>query len=437
MKYTRKEKQPITNKALFAKAKKVIPGGVNSPVRSFKSVGGDPVFIKKASGSKLIDEEGKIYIDFCSSWGPMILGHANKEVVTAITKAAKDGTSFGTATKKEIDLASLIVDSVPSIEQVRLTTSGTEATMSAIRLARAYTEKNKIIKFDGAYHGHADFLLTRAGSGLATLGLPDSLGVPRDFTKNTIVVPFNNLKETERAVKKHSNDLAAIIVEPVGGNAGVLLPKEEFLRGLRKLADQFGFLLIFDEVITGFRLSLGGAQEKFNLTPDLTCLGKIIGGGLPIGAFGGRKKIMRQIAPLGGVYQAGTLSGNPLAVTAGLKTLEILKRENPYSLLEKKTKTFTDSILALSKKHSLSLQVNTMGSLFSLFFTEEEVFDYETAKLQNTKLFSRFFHLLLEEGIYFSPSGFETNFLSLAHTGHDLFTTLGAINKSFKLLRSQ
>lgn len=439
--------KPLTiNHKLFEDAKEYLVGGVNSPVRSFNAVGGEPVFIRRASGSKLYDEEGNEFIDYCLSWGALILGHAHPEIISSLEQAIKNGTSFGAATKLETELAKLIVEAVPSIEQVRLTNSGTEAVMGAIRLARGFTKKNKIIKFAGSYHGHADYLLVnpvrkdfsngvKAGSGSATLGLPDSLGVPGDFTKHTIVAVYNDIKEVEKLVEQYQKDLAAIIVEPVMANCGVILPKPGFLQGLRALADKYGFVLIFDEVITGFRLSYGGAQEYFNINSDLTCLGKIVGGGLPIGAFGGKKEIMQLLAPVGEVYQAGTLSGNPIAVTAGLTTLKILKKIDPCETLANKTQDLCEKIKLLARGYSLSLKVNYLGSLFSIFFTSEDVLDYNSAKRQNEVLFGRFFRELLKKGIYLSPSGFEANFLSAAHTAEDIDVTLNSINSAFGGMR--
>ena len=424
-------------KNLFDEAKRYIPGGVNSPVRSFSAVGGYPVFVNRGSGSKFYGECGKEFIDYCLSWGVLILGHAYPEVTEALGRAIKNGTSFGTATKLEIELAKLIVEAIPSIEQVRLTNSGTEAVMGAVRLARAYTKKNKIIKFEGSYHGHADYLLVKGGSGQATLGIPDSEGVPKDFTKHTIVLPFNNIKKIEEIVAKYQKDLAAIIVEPVMANCGVICPQPGFLQTLRTITDRYNIILIFDEVITGFRLSYGGAQTLFGIRPDLTCLGKIIGGGLPVGAFGGRKEIMQLLAPQGEVYQAGTLSGNPIAVTAGITTLKILKEDNSYEVLEKKSKKLCEGIKLRAKKYNIELKVNYIGSMFSSFFTDEDVIDYRTGKTQNMDLFKRFFHILLKEGVYFSPSGFETNFLSTAHSIEDIEKTLKVIDRALKKLRGR
>lgn len=403
-------------KSLFDEAKKYIPGGVNSPVRSFQAVGGYPIFIKQGKGSKIYSECGKEFIDFCLSWGVLILGHAYPEVTAALLETIKKGTSFGTATRLEIELAKLIAEALPSIEQVRLTNSGTEAVMGAIRLARAYTQKDKIIKFEGAYHGHADYLLVKAGSGQATLGIPTSAGIPRDFIKHTLVLPYNDIEKVKETVKKYQKNLAAIIVEPVLANCGVILPKEGFLQDLRKLADKYNIVLIFDEVITGFRISYAGAQGYFDVKPDLTCLGKIVGGGVPVGAFGGGKEIMQLLAPEGPVYQAGTLSGNPVAVSAGVATLNILKKNNPYPDLERRTKEFCKSIGGKAKDFKIKLKVNHISSMFSLFFTDREVVDFNSAKTQDLRLFKKFFHGLLRNGVYFSPSGFEANFLSTAHS---------------------
>ncbi|MFH1784788.1 MAG: glutamate-1-semialdehyde 2,1-aminomutase [bacterium] len=416
-----------TKESLFDEAKKYIPGGVNSPVRSFKGVGGEPVFVKRGRGARIYDEEGREFIDYCLSWGALILGHAPDEVTEVLVGAIRRGTSFGTATKKEIELARLIVQAIPSVEQVRLTSSGTEAVMGAVRLARAYTKKNKIIKFEGAYHGHADYLLVKAGSGAATLGIPNSKGVPEDFTKHTIVLPYNDISKVEEAVKEYKDDLAAIIVEPVAANCGVIVPEQDFLKGLRDIATRNDIVLIFDEVITGFRLSYGGAQEFFGIEADLTCLGKIIGGGLPVGAFGGRKDIMELLAPLGAVYQAGTLSGNPIAVTAGIVTLNTLKQTNSYEELALKTKNLVEGIKREAQRSNTNLKVNSIGSMFSVFFTSDEVTDYRTAAGQDSSLFAKFFHGVLKEGVYLSPSGFETNFLSTSHNENEIEQTLKAI----------
>lgn len=422
----------LTSQELFNEAKEYIPGGVNSPVRSFKAVGGYPVFVNRAKGSKLYGECGEEFVDYCLSWGALILGHAYPMVTENLRQAVRRGTSFGTVTKAETELAKLIVEAIPSIEQVRLTNSGTEAVMSAIRLARAYTGRNKIIKFEGSYHGHVDYLLAKSGSGLTALGMPDSLGVPKAFAKHTITLPYNDLRRVEEAVKRYFNKIAAIIVEPVVANCGVILPQKGFLQGLKKIADKFNIILIFDEVITGFRLSYGGAQEMFNIKPNLTCLGKVIGGGLPIGAFGGKKEIMRLLAPGGGVYQAGTLSGNPIAVTAGKVTLDVLKKSQPYSTLAERTKDLCEGIKKKAQENGVDTRVNYTGTIFSIFFTNKEVKDYKTAMTQDMQLFKKFFHGLLKDGIYLSPSGFEANFLSMEHTTTDIERTLKSITKIFK-----
>ncbi|MFH1836862.1 MAG: glutamate-1-semialdehyde 2,1-aminomutase [Candidatus Omnitrophota bacterium] len=420
------------DKKLFGIAKKYIPGGVNSPVRSFKAVGGAPVFIKRAKGVKLYDESGRNFLDYCLSWGALILGHAHPRVNKSLGNAIKRGTSYGAVTKAETELAKLIVEAFPSMDQVRLTNSGTEAVMGAVRLARSYTKKDIIIKFEGAYHGHADYLLAKAGSGAATFGIPTSSGVPKDFTRYTISLPYNDLKKTESTVKKLRGKIAAIIIEPVAANIGVIIPKIEFLRGLRRIANKFNIVLIFDEVITGFRLSYGGVQSFFGVKPDLTCLGKIIGGGMPIGAFGGKRKIMKLLAPEGRVYQAGTLSGNPVCVAAGISTLKELKKLNPYALLTKRTEKLCLGIKSAAKEHGIKVKVNFIGSMFSIFFTEKKVKDYSSAKTQDTERFKKFFHGLLKEGIYFSPSGFEANFLSIYHKDAEINKTLSAVKRILK-----
>ncbi|HDP16424.1 MAG TPA: glutamate-1-semialdehyde 2,1-aminomutase [Candidatus Omnitrophica bacterium] len=401
------------NERLFSEARKYIPGGVNSPVRSFKAVGGSPVFVKKAYGSKMYSECGREFIDYCLSWGALILGHAYPEITEAVSRAVKNGTSFGTVTKLETGLARLITEAIPSIEQIRLTNSGTEAVMGAIRLARAYTGRLKILKFKDSYHGHADYFL-------------DSPGVPEDFTKYTIVTPYNDINAVTDAAELHRGDLAAIIVEPVAGNCGVVLPEPGFLEGLRKISDRYNAILIFDEVITGFRVSYGGAQEFFGIKPDLTCLGKIIGGGLPVGAFGGKKEIMNLLAPEGNVYQAGTLSGNPVAVTAGITTLKILKDRSPYKDLENKTKRLCGQITLNAKKHDIGLRTKCIGSMFSLYFEDDR---------KDKNLFKIFFHGLLKDGVYFSPSGTEADFISAAHSDEDIERTISAVNETFKYLR--
>ena len=419
---------------LFEEAKKYIPGGVNSPVRAFKSVGGTPPFIASALGSKIYDVDGKEYLDYVSSWGPMIVGHRHPQVIAALQLALTKGLSYGAPTEAEIKLARMIVEAVPSIEMVRMVNSGTEATMSAVRLARGYTGRDKIIKFSGCYHGHGDFLLVKAGSGATTLGIPDSKGVPDDFARNTITLPFNNLDAAKKAVKAEASKIAAIIVEPVPGNMGVVLPQEGFLSALRDLCHETGIVLIFDEVMSGFRVAWGGAQSLYGVIPDMTCLGKIIGGGLPVGAFGGKKEIMKNLAPLGPVYQAGTLSGNPLAVTAGLETLKILAQPETYEKLRKSSDYLEGEAKKLAQKTGVKTHISRVGSLFTLFFSSQEVMDYNTALKSDTVAFSRYFHFMLKEGIYLAPSQFEANFISLAHSQEDLDKTLEVMAKAFKAL---
>ncbi len=414
------------NKQLFDRARECIPGGVNSPVRAFKAVGGVPLFIEKGKGAKIYDVAGKGYIDYCMSWGALILGHAHPEVIERVREAVGKGTSFGAPTKLETELVEEIRRAFPSMEMVRLVNSGTEACMSAIRLARGYTRRTKVVKFSGAYHGHADYLLVQAGSGATTLARPDSAGVPADFTRHTFVLPYNNLEMAEEVVKKQHESIACIIVEPISGNMGVVKAKEEFLRGLREICHRYGIVLIFDEVITGFRVSYGGAQEIYGVKPDLTCLGKIIGGGFPIGAFGGKREIMENLAPRGAVYQAGTLSGNPVSVTAGLATLRILSREKAYSILKKRAERLVQGIREHIGKLEIDALVNQAGSMFTVFFTrEKEVCDYETALRSNTEHYARFFHQMLAEGVYFPPSQFEASFVSLAHGEEDIEKTIG------------
>jgi len=420
------------NEDLFEVAKMFIPGGVNSPVRAFDAVGGSPRFIKKANGAHLFDEEGNDYIDYVCSWGPLILGHANEIVIEAITDAAKDGTSFGACTEKEIILAKMICDSIPSVETVRLVNSGTEAVMSALRLARAYTKRDHIVKFKGCYHGHADPFLVQAGSGLMTLGTPSSPGVPEETVKKTLLCEYNDIEELENIFKEKGNEIAAVIVEPVAGNMGLITPDQGFLEATRKLTEDFGALLIFDEVITGFRIGLGGAQEFFDITPDLTTLGKIIGGGLPVGAYGGKKEIMSMMAPGGPVYQAGTLSGNPLAVSAGIATLNYLIDKDPYPMLEEKTSNLIGGIGEIISKNKYIVGGRHISSMFYVCFSKDPVWDWEEAKECDTKKYARFFNCMLKNGVYIPPSQFETWFVSTAHTDKDLEKTLIAIEKSLK-----
>jgi len=409
---------------LFEKAKKYIPGGVNSPVRAGKAVGIIPPFIAKAQGCYIWDEDGKQYIDYVASWGPMILGHAHPEVVEAIREQALIGASYGAPTLLEVELAQLIVDMVPSIEMVRMVNSGTEATMSAIRLARAYTGRKKLIKFEGCYHGHADSLLVSAGSGVATLGIPGSPGVPDDLARHTISLPFNDLGAVSQAFEKYGNQIGAVILEPIPGNMGVVLPQESFLKGLREITETNGSLLIFDEVISGFRVSRGGAQELFGVLPDITCLGKIIGGGLPVGAYGGKREIMEMMAPQGPVYQAGTLSGNPLAMAAGLATLRILKDRNVYQELEQKAKKLFFGLSDAAKKVGLPIYMNRIGSMGAIFFTETPVVDFTTVKAADTQRYADFYRKMLEQGVYLAPSAFEAIFISTAHSDEVIEKTL-------------
>ncbi|HBE78252.1 MAG TPA: glutamate-1-semialdehyde-2,1-aminomutase [Firmicutes bacterium] len=418
--------------ALFEKAKQVIPGGVNSPVRAFLSVGMTPPFIRSARGARLKDADGNEYIDYVCSWGPLILGHAREEVIDAIREAAADGTSFGAPTEREIELAELICSALPAVEMVRMVNSGTEAVMSAIRLARGFTGRKKILKFEGCYHGHSDALLVEAGSGLLTLSLSSSAGVPEEFVKHTLTVPYNDCEKLETIFEAAGAELAAVIVEPVAGNMGVVKPDSQFLRLMRRLTEKYGSVLIFDEVITGFRVSFHGAQGYYGISPDLTVLGKIIGGGMPVGAYGGRKDIMRLVAPLGPVYQAGTLSGNPVAMAAGIKTLQILK-DNPaiYREIDDKAAQLEKALIDFSDKYRIPLCVNRVGSLLSAFFTDETVTDYRTAKTADTSRFATFFSTMFNQGIYIAPSQFEAMFISGAHSDADIKQTIAAIEKSF------
>ena len=416
---------------LFKEAQKYLPGGVDSPVRAFKSVGGTPPFIVSGKGSRITDADDNEYIDYVCSWGPLILGHAPPSVISAIQKIAEQGTSFGAPTELEITLAKMVSKAVPSMEMLRFVSSGTEATMSAIRLARGFTGRDKIIKFAGCYHGHSDGLLAKAGSGLATLGIPDSPGVPASYAQNTLVAPFNDLKAVEALFKQFPKEIAAIIVEPVAANMGVVAPQPEFMEGLRKVTQDSGALLIFDEVITGFRLALGGAQSVLGIKPDLTCLGKIIGGGLPVGAYGGRRDIMQKMAPVGPVYQAGTLSGNPLAMTAGIETLKALSQPGIYLELQRKARALEDGITKAASKASAHVKIVRYASLLTVFFTNRSVTDYDSAKLADTQKFAQFHHVLLRQGIYWPPSQFEAVFLSLAHTDADIDATIAAVQIAF------
>ena len=420
----------------FARAQRLIPGGVNSPVRAFKAVGGTPLFIRKAEGARMWDADGKGYIDYVGSWGPLILGHAHPSVVEAITQAAVRGTSYGAPCAAEVELADRVVRLVPSIQKVRFVSSGTEATMSALRLARGFTGRNKILKFEGCYHGHADALLVAAGSGVATLGIPGSPGVPPGTVADTVTAPFNDLGAVEKVVEAHGPDLAAIIVEPVAGNMGCVAPRDGYLQGLRDLATRAGALLVFDEVMTGFRLATGGAQVLYGVKPDLTCLGKIIGGGLPVGAYGGRADIMDHVAPSGPVYQAGTLSGNPLAMAAGCVTLDLLQRAGTYMRLEMLAARLHAGLLGARDEADVKVTINRVGSMITLFFTPGPVHDYASAKTSDTALFARFFHELLARGIYFPPAQYEAAFVSLAHTESDIDATVRAAGEIFRELRA-
>jgi glutamate-1-semialdehyde 2,1-aminomutase len=418
--------------ALYRRALEMIPGGVDSPVRAFKAIGISPTFIERAKGSKIWDIDGNEYIDYVGSWGPMILGHAHPRVVAALKKAVPKGTSYGAPTSLEVELAIKIKKAFPSMELVRMVSSGTEAVMSAIRVARGYTGRDKILKFEGCYHGHGDSLLVKAGSGATTFGIPDSLGVPEDLAKHTLTVPYNDLEGVKTMVNQYSEQIACIIVEPIAGNMGVVLPERDFLQGLRWICDGQEMILVFDEVITGFRVAYGGSQELYNIKADLTCLGKIMGGGLPVGAYGGKRAIMERVAPLGGVYQAGTLSGNPLAMTAGLATLDLLKSRKTYQDLEKKTSYLTEAIANSAEEKGIPISINRAVGMFTLFFTEGPVRDYRTAKTSNTKRFAQFFIEMMEQGIYLPPSQFEAWFLSLAHTQRDLDQTIEACDHFFK-----
>ena len=419
---------------MFVKAKKVIPGGVNSPVRACRSVGCNPLFIERALGSSVFDVDGNEYLDFVCSWGPMILGHAHPSVIGAITATATGGTSFGAPTPSEVELAAMVVEAVPSIEKVRFVNSGTEATMSAIRLARGFTGRAIVIKFDGCYHGHADSFLIKAGSGLLTLGIPGSPGVPEDIVKNTVSLPYNDLAILEKTLKEKASDIACVIIEPVAGNMGCVLPAPGFLEGVRRITRDLGILLIFDEVITGFRLAYGGAQEFYGVLPDLTCLGKIIGGGLPVGAYGGRADIMDCVAPDGPVYQAGTLSGNPLAMAAGIATLRELQRSHFYTELNNKAASFSDRLNNLSRVLGVDVQLNRVCSLMTAFFTAEPVTDFESAMKADTARYAQHYRQMRDNGIYIAPSQFEVAFLSSAHSEKDLDKAIKMTEWSFKKL---
>ena len=419
----------MKSEKLFITAQNLIPGGVNSPVRAFRGVGGTPRFISSARGATITDVDGRTYIDYVGSWGPMILGHADEEVVAAVQEVAAKGTSFGAPTELEINLAAEVIDAVPSIEMVRMVSSGTEATMSAIRLARGVTGRTKLVKFEGCYHGHADSLLVKAGSGVATLGLPDSPGVPAALAENTLTLPFNDVPALEQVFAEHA-EIAAVIIEPVVGNMGCVPPQPGYLEAVRKLTKNHGALLIFDEVMTGFRLARGGAQERYNIKPDITTLGKIIGGGLPVGAYGGSRELMSHIAPAGPVYQAGTLSGNPLSMTAGLITLRRLRDKTVYDRLDRASSKLCEGLASATRDAGVKTVTNRVGSMWTSFFTGEPVVDWDTANKCDRELYGKFFHAMLDEGVYLAPSQFEAAFVSLAHDDEVIERTIEAARKA-------
>lgn len=424
------------NQILFEKSQHLIPGGVNSPVRAFRSVGGTPVFFKKGLGSKLWDVDGKEYIDYINSWGPMIVGHAHPEVIEAVQAVAANSLSFGAPTGLELEMAETINKLVPSMEQIRLVSSGTEATMSAIRVARGFTGRSKLVKFEGCYHGHADSLLVKAGSGLLTFGEPDSAGVPAEVAANTLTLPYNDVEQLEALFKQSGEELACVIIEPVVGNMNLVKPKEAFLKALRELCTQHGVVLIFDEVMTGFRVHLGGAQALYGIKPDMTTLGKVIGGGLPVGAFGGRKDIMSGLAPLGKVYQAGTLSGNPVAVTAGLKTLELIQAPDFHKNLAAQTEKLVDGLVDAAQKLGVTFSGQSVGGMFGLYFSEACPTSFDEIMASDKTVFNTFFHSMLESGIYLGPSAFEAGFVSAAHTDADIAATIAAAEKAFQKILS-
>lgn len=420
------------NSTNFTAAQRHIPGGVNSPVRAFAGVGGDPVFVKKAHGAYIVGEDDKEYIDYVGSWGPMILGHAHPEVISAVRDAAGNGLSFGAPTTLETTMADKVCELVPSMDMVRMVSSGTEATMSAIRLARGFTGRDKLIKFEGCYHGHADSLLVKAGSGALTLGQPSSPGVPAALAELTITLPYNNLDAFNAAITEIAGETACVIIEPVAGNMNCIPPVAGFLEGVRETCSKHGIVLIFDEVMTGFRVALGGAQGHYGIVPDLTTLGKVIGGGMPVGAFGGKREIMEYIAPLGPVYQAGTLSGNPIAMTAGLKTMELISAPGFYDELAEKVTFLTDGILAAAKDAGINMSCNRVGAMFGLFFSDQKVTSFELATQCNIDQFKAFFHGMLDEGVYLAPSAYEAGFVSAAHTEDDLQKTIDAATRVLK-----
>ena len=418
------------SRQLFQEAARYFPGGVNSPVRAFRAVGGEPFFVARALGSRVTDVDGRTYIDYVGSWGPMILGHAHPRVVGAIQAAAEAGTSYGAPTELETRLAQLIQAAVPSLERMRFVSSGTEACMSALRVARGFTGRSAIVKFEGGYHGHADSLLVKAGSGAMTFGVPDSLGVPEAIARATLTLPFNDLDAMRAVFAARGREIAAVIVEPVAGNMGVVPPQPGFLEGLREITRADGALLLFDEVITGFRVAMGGAQQRYGITPDMTCLGKIVGGGLPVGVYGGRAEIMEQVAPLGGIYQAGTLSGNPVAMAAGIATLEALRAPGTYQALETMGARLADGLIAAAAEAGLAAQINRVGSMLTGFFTATPVTDYATAKTADAARYGTFFRAMLERGVSLAPSQFEAAFLSLAHTTDDVDVTIAAAREA-------
>jgi len=424
----------MNNEKLYREALQVLPGGVNSPVRAFKAVGGKPIFLVKGRRSRVWDADGKEYVDFLASWGALILGHAPKKVVKTLQDEAEKGLSFGLTNPHEVTLAKLVVEMVPSVEKVRFVNSGTEATMSAVRLARGVTGRKLVVKFDGCYHGHYDGLLVSAGSGVATFGIPGTPGIPEEIAKLTLVLPYNDSEALEKAFKEHGEEIACVIVEPIAGNMGVVLPERDFLEKMRELTKEYGALLIFDEVITGFRVSKGGAQERFGVEPDLTCLGKVLGGGMPVGAYGGRREIMERVAPEGDVYQAGTLSGNPLAMAVGAETLKELRDKEPYGELEEKTERFVKELGRLLLDKGIPHRINYAPSMFTVFFTDGDVKNFDDAKTSDTELFARFFRALLEEGVLIPPSQFEAWFLTTAHEEEDLSEALEKIESALKKL---
>lgn len=424
----------VNQQQLFDQSQQLIPGGVNSPVRAFRSVGGTPVFFKKGLGSKLWDVDGKEYIDYINSWGPMILGHAHPEVIKAVQDVAANSLSFGAPTGLELEIAQLINKLMPSMEQVRLVSSGTEATMSAIRVARGFTKRSKIVKFEGCYHGHSDALLVKAGSGLLTFGEPDSAGVPAEVAAHTLTLEYNNTQQLQELFDKIGNEIACVIIEPVVGNMNLVVPHMEFLQTLRELCTQHGTVLIFDEVMTGFRVHLGGAQALYNIKPDLTTLGKVIGGGLPVGAFGGRKDIMQCLAPVGAVYQAGTLSGNPVAVTAGLATLKLIQAPDFHAKLAAQTKKLVDGLVAAAKEAGVVFSAQSVGGMFGLYFSEKCPASFAEVMQSNKENFNKFFHLMLDAGIYLAPSAFEAGFVSAAHSDEDIAFTINEAKKAFQAI---